>query len=165
MKDDKKAKLGKILADFEAQRASANKAADRANTAHEEFLENFTALAKSTIRPAMEEVIEQLRASGHDAAIKEEQERREHDSKTRGASIMLYVYPLGQKSRYFNENDCPHFGVIANTSKDTVYTHESTMMPGRGGSAGGGGEFHLDQISSDLVHDRILHVLSSAMGK
>ena len=164
MKDNNKSKLSQILGAFEANRAAAKKETDRLKTEHELFLEAFAEKARSVIRPAMEDVAEQLRAGGHGAAIVEQLETRDDQGHAHNAGITLSMFPLGEKPGYPNEHDCPHVAVMANAHSNSVYVHESTMMHGRGGHAGGAGEYLLEQISTDLVEQHILKVLSEAMG-
>ena len=157
--------LTDILDSYEAKRVAAQQKLEQEKTEHELFLEDFTRLATSTIRPAMEEISEQLKKRGHEFEITEQQESIGSEGRTHNAGITLMIYPNGQRSRYPNERNTPHIGFMTHSYKRNVYVYECTMMPGRGGRAGSAREYELNQITTQVIHDHILKVLAEAMGR
>lgn len=156
-------KLASALDRFdEAQRAATVEAAE-AKSEHEQFLESFHLAVRDVVRPVMEEICSMLRARGHDAEILETFESVESDGRTKNAGITLRIYPLKQKPSYPNEHSCPHWALMVNSYKRSVYAHESTMMPGRGGYAGSSGEYSLEQITRSEVEEKIVDLISKAL--
>jgi hypothetical protein len=153
--------LTDILNSFDANQDATKKETTRRNSEHKAFLEQFTAKAKSTIRPAMEAVGELLKTRGHDYEIRERGETREDDGRRHVALIEFRVYPKGQRPSYSDENHCPHVAFAAE-GKNNVLVYESTMMPNRGGSAGGAGEYDLQKVTAAVVEKHIVAVLEKS---
>jgi len=158
-------RLNDILDSYDAKREAAQHEAERSKTEHQQFLESFAKKASETIRPAMQDLAEQLKARGHEFEITEQQERADSDDHTQDAGITLTIYPTGQRPSYPNQRACPHVAFMTNSYKNSVYVRESTMMPGRGGRSGSTKEYDLDQITPKVVYEHILKVLAEAMGK
>ncbi len=51
-----------------------------------------------------------------------------------------------------------------NPNKNTIFVHESAMMPNIGGPSGTAGEYTLDEITAEIVQKHIVSVLARAMG-
>lgn len=156
-------KLGKILDAFDDNQKKSQEVAARIKSEHETFLEGFTKIAKTIIRPAMEALLAELKERGHDGRIEEEAENRERDGKTRNAYIALNIYPKGKRSS--QPHDTPRISFWADSHKPEISVHECTMMPGRGGSSGSYGKYTLDQITAEIVEQHVVKVLAQAMGK
>jgi len=112
----------------------------------------------------MEELAVALRERGHDAEVTEQPETRDGQGRVETARVTFSIYPLGNKPGYSKQFDVPHVAIIANSDSNDVFVHESTLMPGRGGHAGGAGKYTLDSITADLVAQHVLKVLAEAMG-
>jgi len=150
-----------ILNSFDANQDAANKETTRRDSEHKAFLEQFAAKAKSTIRPAMEAIGELLKTRGHDYEICERSEALEDDGRRQAALIEFRVYTKGQRPSYSDEQHCPHVAFIAD-AKNIVHVFESTLMPDRGGSAGGAGEYDLHKVTAALVEEHIVTVLEKS---
>ena len=161
MKPSTQKHLTGILNGFDANQDANKKETARRNGEHEAFLMQFAAKAKSVIRPAMEAVGELLKTRGHDYEIRERDETREDDGRQQNALIEFRVYPKGQRPSYSDEHHCPHVTLAAD-GKNKIQIYESTMMPDRGGSAGGAGEYDLQEITAAVVEKHIVTVLEKA---
>lgn len=165
MDEQTKKTLGQILDVFDAKQEAAKQAAVRQKTEREIFLDSFYRKITSLIRPHFEEIGASLKSRGHEFEIAEEKEAFEGSGKLKTrAGVSLSIYPNGVRPGYANRNDCPRIGFYADSYKTSVNAHECTMMPGRGGQAGGAGEYSLDSITSDIIDKHVISVLSKAMG-
>ncbi len=55
-------------------------------------------------------------------------------------------------------NEYPSVSFIATRYNKKICVHESTMSPGSGGQSGKAGEYTIDQITIDLIHQKIMKV-------
>lgn len=133
----------------------------------EEFLSNFAGRIQNIVRPVMVEAAELLKRSGHDYEIIENSDGLQPDGKTLNAAIVLAIFPEGVRPtdpRNPDQSGWPHIAFFVNPNKNTIFVHESAMMPNIGGPAGTAGEYTLDEITADVVQKHIVSVLARAMG-
>jgi hypothetical protein len=115
----------------------------------------------------MVEAAELLKRSGHDYEIIENSDGLQPDGKTLNAAIVLAIFPEGVRPtdpRNPDQSGWPHIAFFVNPNKNTIFVHESAMMPNIGGPAGTAGEYTLDEITADIVQKHIVSVLARAMG-
>lgn len=111
------------------------------------------------IKPALNELVQRLKARGHDAEVRT-QDRDERTKPVPVPSIVLRVFPSGIERARFDSTSTPKISFNADTRAETVYTHVSTMMPGRGGSSGiGTSGIRLSDITSASVQQQALAFL------
>ena len=102
----------------------------------EEFLSNFASRIQAIVRPVMEEASELLKRSGHDCEIIEHSDGLQSDGKTLNAAIVLAIFPEGERPndpRNRTRSGWPHIAFFVNPNKNTIFVHESAMMPNVGG--------------------------------
>jgi hypothetical protein len=156
-----------ILDEYNRKQRAARLEMELRKAQREEFLSNFAGRIQSTVRPVMVEAAELLKRSGHDYEIIENSDGLQPDGKTLNAAIVLAIFPEGVRPtdpRNPDQSGWPHIAFFVNPNKNTIFVHESAMMPNIGGPAGTAGEYALDEVTADVVQKHIVSVLARAMG-
>jgi hypothetical protein len=154
-----------ILDEYNRKQRAARLEMELRKAQREEFLSNFAGRIQSTVRPVMVEAAELLKRSGHDYEIIENSDGLQPDGKTLNAAIVLAIFPEGVRPtdpRNPDQSGWPHIAFFVNPNKNTIFVHESAMMPNIGGPAGT--EYALDEVTADVVQKHIVSVLARAMG-
>jgi hypothetical protein len=154
-----------ILDGFNSRVEAARREAERRMIERRIFLAEFSERMRTVIRPTMEQVGDLLTSRGHEFEITEEEESVEANGKTANAAITLRIYPYAERPAHTQLGGCPHLAIRANSPRNTIYVHESIMMPGSGGHAGTAGEYELDAVTADMVEQHILSVLVRTLGR
>jgi hypothetical protein len=156
-----------ILDEYNKKQRAARLEMELRKAQREEFLSNFAGRIQSTVRPVMVEAAELLKRSGHDYEIIENSDGLQADGKTLNAAIVLAIFPEGERPndpRNSDQSGWPHIAFFVNPNKNTIFVHESAMMPNIGGPSGTAGEYTLDEITAEIVQKHIVSVLARAMG-
>jgi hypothetical protein len=158
MEKKTKEKLDCLMRSYENKSAKDKKLQKQQRSEEDEFLCKFRKVRKKVIRPAMEEIGESLKNRGHEYRISQREETKDRQGKTEDANIMMSIFPSGTESASYNSINFPSITFFATKYKRIVWGHRSTMMPGRGGSAGSFAEFKPEEIKRDMV-ERVILVL------
>jgi hypothetical protein len=156
-----------ILDEYNKKQRAARLEMELRKAQREEFLSNFADRIQNTVRPVMVEAAELLKRSGHDYEVIENSDGLQADGKTLNAAIVLAIFPEGVRPtdpRNPDQSGWPHIAFFVNPNKNTIFVHESAMMPNIGGPAGTAGEYTLDEVTADIVQKHIVSVLARAMG-
>lgn len=166
--DGKAAKsIEAILEEYNRKQRAARLEMELRRAQREEFLSNFAGRIQSVVRPVMTETAELLKRSGHDYEIIENSDGLQPDGKILNAAIVLAIYPNGERPidpRNSDQSGWPHIAFFVNPNRNTIFVHESAMMPSMGGPAGTAGEYPLEDITAEIVEKHIVSVLARAMG-
>ena len=165
MKSDTSIKLKSIFDKYDKKQAETKIEQERVKSEHELFLESFDKIIAETIRPTMEELGEAIKARGHNFEITESKETQDGQGRTTGATIRIEIHSNGQRPRFGQVGDRPALTFIAGTYDNKLCSHVSTMMPGRGGSAGKRKDYNIADITKDVVEEEIIHLLNECFGK
>jgi hypothetical protein len=122
------------------------------------FLRRFHEVSSSLIKPALEEIGAFAQSKGLGFRIDQQQDGGTADGKHTEASISIRFYP-GENQEHRPAHEYPHLSVMCSKFKQNVWLHQSTLSPGRGGQAGSVGEFQLDDLSEDLIQEKIADLL------
>lgn len=156
-----------ILEEYNRKQRAARLEMELKKAQREEFLGNFAGTIQQVVRPVMTEAAELLKRSGHDYEIIENADGLQPDGKTLNAAIVLSIYPNGERPtdpRNPDQSGWPHIAFFVNPNRNTIFVHESAMMPNVGGPAGTAGEYALADITPEIVSKHIVSVLARAMG-
>ena len=93
MKNEAKSQLTKILGEYDAKLAEAERVDAAKRAADAAFPERFVAFKTEIIRPALEEVAEMLNNRGHEASIREQEESSSTAGGVKLASVSLRLVP------------------------------------------------------------------------
>ena len=126
------------------------------------FLQRFLAHRASVIKPALESIADYLRTKGVDSRIEEASD--EHSQQAASITICLPVATL-DRSEHPSMDKQPHLTVICDKHAQLVRFHESTMSPTSSGHAGGVGEAKLEDVTEDLVHQKVLTIVKDVFGR
>ncbi|MDQ1119119.1 MULTISPECIES: hypothetical protein [Pseudoxanthomonas] len=162
MKSETKGRLDGIFAAHQDAQDKKQKAQQVRLDAEAEFLSEFLAVVDSVIKPAFEEIGKYAESQGLKYLVDTQQDMVSYDGKSQSASVSLR-FPMddGRSYRAFNEG--PHLSVICNKSKKCAWLHQNTISPMRGGSAGSIGDFQLEQITPEFIHDKVADLLQQVL--
>jgi hypothetical protein len=153
MKDEIRDRLSALFVEHEKQIQAAAKVRETQQSKEEEFLQAFQNAVDNTIKPAMQEICEMLRANGFQFSIDRVAESYGEKSGIRRAEIKLSIFK--EKKEYTPNNQHPHFTVYCDKVHQKFMFHESTISPNRGGHSGGCGEATLETLTKDLLQQKI----------
>jgi len=158
MKDEVKNELNSLINGYEERKAKQVKKFEAQKREEDKFLQEFYLIRKKIIKPAMIEIGELLKSRGRNYQIDEQNEMIDHEVKTKDARINIY-FLIHEKGDISQLLEYPFVSFIADRRKKKILTHENTIRPNRGGHSGGTGSYPLSQITTDLVHQKIMNVL------
>lgn len=158
MKDEVKDEFNSLINRYEERKTKRLKEFKAQKKEEDKFLQEFYLIRKNIIKPAMIEIGELLKSRGQNYQIGEQDEIIEHEVKTKDAEINIY-FLIPEKGYVSQLLEYPFVSFIADRRKKKILTHENTTRPNRGGHSGGTGLYPLSQITTDLVHQKIMNVL------
>lgn len=105
----------------------------------------------------MVKIGELLKTRGKKIRI-EEQDEKINQGKKENAEIRMY-FNISEEHYISRWNEYPSVSFMPIKSTKKINIGECTMSPGRGGHSGSTGEYSLNEITSDLVEEKVLKVL------
>src|ERR1700689_2498833 len=93
MKDDAKSQLTKIIVDYDAKLAEAERLEAAKRAAHAAVPERFLAFKTQTIRPALQEIADMLNERGHEASVREQEESSSAVGGVKSSAVSLRIVP------------------------------------------------------------------------
>lgn len=165
MKKETSDKLKSAFDKYDKKRQEIKEDHEKIKSEHELFLENFDRLISEVIRPTMEELSAAIKSRGHASKISQSAESRDSQGRTTPARIQMEIYPGMQQPKYSSHRDVPSISFIAETHSNKIWTHVSTMMLDRGGSAGKRNEYTPESITAETVENEVVHLVHECFGK
>lgn len=151
MDENHKAEIDALMKQHDAR--TGKRADDQ--RAEEAFATEFAQLRREVIRPAMEQVVAQLQAGHHHAAIAEANATPKKDGP---ATIRLEILPAGAKQERYGKHDLP--GVTFTLEPgNRVGVYSRSGRPDEEHGAGPMRRFRASEITADMVTTEILEVL------
>lgn len=159
MRDEIRFKLDAAIEAHETSKRAAATAKQFAENSEQIFLAQFSEARDSIIRPAMEEIGNYIKGKGYDYEVTEEDDKPslDHRSRSTPASITFTIF-VGKRHYPLNEN--PMLSVICEKGLERVRFHESTISRSRGGHSGSAGAVTLNELTEELIHEKILKVVA-----
>ena len=160
MKEANDSQLQTLMQNFEQRLAKSRDAKDRQQSEEDAFYLEFKRVRTEIIRPAMDDIGNQLKAKGHTVEIAEVgDERSKRDSK-----ITLRVAIGGMpSSAYIPENTA--MVSFCHTGHTSVSIQASTPSQHKSEFSGSRGIHALAEITTDLVERKILEVLEEVFAQ
>ena len=160
MKEENESHLQSIMQKFKQKLAKSKDAKEQQQSEADAFYLEFKRVRTEVIRPAMEDIGNQLKTMGHTVEISEIGDERAK----RDAKITLRVTIGGvPSSAYTPENTV--LVSFSHTGRTTVSIHASTPSQHRSEFAGARGNYALSEITTDLVEKKILEVLEEVFSR
>jgi hypothetical protein len=154
MKKEDESRLESILKKFEQKLAKSKDAKEQRQSEDDVFDIEFKRIRTQVIRPAMEDIGNQLIARGHKSEISEVGDERNK----RDAKITMRITIGGvPSSAYAPENTVSVS--FSHTGHKTISIQASTQIQNRRGFAGLRGNYDTSKITTDVVAKKILEVL------
>ncbi|TML62921.1 MAG: hypothetical protein E6G17_07390 [Actinobacteria bacterium] len=149
MHEKSKIRLEEILAEHERLRAQAAVQLEEDARRTATFMDRFERMKDSIIRPVLEETCETLAARGHEAWL--EDGSTGADERIKDARVSLLVTP--------RRSD----GLRTDSGRVMFYAERGRHRIGVNGTYRGGistmGEYDPDEVTRDLVEDKVLEVV------
>lgn len=160
MKEANDSQLQTLMQNFEQKLAKSRDAKDRQQSEEDAFYLEFKRVRAEIIRPAMDDIGNQLKAKGHTVDIAEVgDERSKRDSK-----ITLRVAIGGMpSSAYIPENTA--MVSFCHAGHTSVSIQASTPSQHKSEFSGSRGIHGLAEITTDLVERKILEVLEEVFAQ
>ncbi len=159
MKKEPKLKLDALMSKYDQRIAEAQQKRKQGEREEKAFLTEFRRLRTEVIRPVMEDIGNQLRKDNHEFQIFEGEESEYSEGVRQDVYITMNVYPKDINRSDFGSTSTPFIRFYADKYKERISINGSSMMPGRGGSSLGYGEFETMKVTIDVVESKILEVL------
>jgi hypothetical protein len=157
-----KAKLEQTFAAHAEKQARASEVRTKVVSAQDQFLQDFEVLSNEVIRPAMIEIGEFAKERGLSYRIEAAKESTDHKG-AESQSIIGIVFIEGDPDRYRQSHEYAGWSAHGDKRKLKVWFHQRTMGPGRGGMAGGTGEYPLSDVTKVLVQAEVVKVLTKIL--
>lgn len=160
MKEENDSQLQSIMQKFDEKLAKSRDAKDRQQSEADAFYLEFRRVRTEVIRPAMDDISNQLKAKGHTVEITEVgDERSKRDSK-----ITLRVAIGGvPSSAYIPENTA--VVSFCHAGHTSVSVQASTPSQHKSEFSGSRGIYALAEITTDLVERKILEVIEEVFSQ
>ena len=158
MNPERQSKLKGLLDAFEEKRACAERQAEERRAAHLLFLQRFDEKVETIVRPAMQEVAVELEAHGVRTTI-EAGGRLVSGARDRSVIMLTVAVAREEPQRRGRRPLPPDYTVRALEETDQVIVHDSTLPEGTRVR----GLFELDEISRELIEERLLSFLSRVL--
>ena len=154
MNKEDKSHLESIMDKFEQRMAKSKDVKDQRQSEEDIFCMEFKRIRAQVIRPAMEDIGNQLKARGYNSEISEVGDERSK----RDAKITMRMTIGGvPSSAYAPENTV--LVSFSHTGHTAISIHASTPLQNKRGFPGQRGSFAASEITTDLVEKKILEVL------
>lgn len=160
MTDDLNAKLDAIFDARSSKEAEAERLKEEIARQKEAGLREFLVLQNNLIRPTLEVFVQKLAERGHKSSIYEIADGENVSGNTRSATIGIRLL-IDQESKNRGSNEYPHLSMTADKTGRCVQFSHSTMSPGKGGMAGGDGTTGYDELSPELINEKVLKVIAA----
>lgn len=158
MKDDIKSGLDTIFRTHQEKKDNTQRAEEEKGRREKEFLTQFYAHQETTIKPAMEAIGKYVEEKGVAYRIDESKDEISQDIKRRGASISICFLVGRDAGRPSHEY--PYFTVFCDKHAQRARFSQSTLSPGLRGHSGAAGDALLNEVTEDLIHEKIIKILT-----
>ena len=165
MRDEAKSQLKKILGDYDAKLAEAERLDAAKRAAHAAFPERFMAFRTATIRPVLQEMADMLNERGHEASVREQEESSSAVGGVKSAAVSLRIVPKPFAHKSIEPNSTTiEITFSANRSERKITVSATNTMMTHGGSVGKRGEYDIDALTADVVEGHVIQTLNDAFG-
>jgi hypothetical protein len=163
MKDEAKKRLKQLLSAYDEKLAERDRAEAALRAAKEAFPERFGALKKKVILPLLQELADELNASGHEASFREQEESASTSGGVTSAAVLLRVIPRPFAQRPAEtKKSFLEITFAANRSEQKVIVSSSNTIINSGGSVGKRGDYTIEAVTDDVVLGHVMHALEEA---
>ena len=160
MKEEDRSRLDSIMTQFEQKLTKSKDAKERRQSEEETFYTEFRRVRTSIIRPAMEEIGNQLIARGHNVDISEVGDERSR----RDAKITMSITIGGVVSSAYTPENTVSIA-FAHAGHTTISIRASTPIKNRSGFAGARGNYAISEMTTELVEKKLIEVLEEVFAQ
>lgn len=160
MTDELNAKLDAIFDARSDKEAAAERLREEIAQQRKASLEEYLLLQESLIRPTLEVFVQKLAERGHKSSIYDFTDGEQIHGNTRSATIGIR-FLLDRETTHRSTHEYPHLTMSVDKAGRKVNFSHSTMAPGRGGMAGGDGTVGYDELTPELINEKVLKVIAA----
>jgi hypothetical protein len=163
MRKEVETKLDELFAQGAARERAAGEAEEVRETEEEKFVHSFIKKRDAVIRPAMQAFGEYIANKGlaYEITAAESGFERTSGGDREDEPLIEITFFKGEKRH--PTNDYPGLRVMCRKQSRSVHFYERAMWPSGGGHAGSAGEASLEAVTEDLVHQKLLHLLTAVL--
>lgn len=154
MNAEEKSHLDAIMRSFEQKLAKSNDARIQRQSEEDAGYAEFKRVQKDVIRPAMEDMANELKARGHESQISEVGDERSK----RDVRITMTITIAGVPSAISSPEHTVSVS-FSRTGSTTVSIQATTPIKSRSGLAGQRGNYAASEITTGMVQKKIIEVL------
>jgi hypothetical protein len=157
MKKEIAERIGKSLNQHQEAKHKAAEVRDQRVAEEDQFVREFYKVRDEIVKPAMEAIAAMVEEKGYPCDIKAKDAQTELSSSL-PASIEIIINRDPKRGQ-----QQPHLEVICDKVQRKVRFHESTLGSGGMGTAHDVGEVTLDEISEDLIQEKLADLISKPL--
>jgi len=142
--EESNSKMGKALDQFTGMRGARAASSPAPASVEDSFAAAYAELKQTVIRPAFENVGEQLTARGHEIHVSEEP----------GGKIAIHIVPAGATKSIHPYDWFPTFSLFPAPFTKTIGVHVRNARPNSEGSSRG--EYKLAQVNREMIEKELM---------
>lgn len=129
----------------------------------EVFRDSFSAISTTLIKPTLLSIQKKLISSGEQALVKEVPYTFGPSGREHLASVSIYVNATSQMDK-IQLHRCPHVSFLCDPCNKVIRSHKNTMAPDHGGTSYTTGSFSLNEISKEIIQEKVMEILREVYG-
>ena len=163
-----KSKLNSLLNQYDDFLKRKEEKKEREKSRREISAEEFIKIRDKIIKPVFERIKVEIESRGHKVRIETKEPSWDTEKHLPVEPIISFELELLTKDekyegRYDSTSDLPHLSFICDSSKNKIWSHESTIGPRHGGHASSRGKFTIEQVTEELVENELMGWLENLM--
>jgi hypothetical protein len=153
MKEETRTQLDELMTNYEQRLIEIEKSQEQKQIEEKHFLQKFTELKKTVIKPAMKDIGDYLTSCNHGYHLHEQEEK-----------ITMEIFQAGIDRSRYTAYDTPSISFDVDKETMKICIHTCTYIPGKSGQSGLQGKgYAIEHITSVLVEQAILDVLKEIL--
>lgn len=159
MDEETKQRIDSLLNNYEKKLAEDKKQQEEAAALMDAFLERFTELRSTVIRPVLETIGREMTAHGHDYKVEERDEKYIMGEGKQDAAAIFRLYPKRADGKTYNSSNAPMLSFVCTTYQNKIEVHSYNTAPSKGMTGQLIGAYNPQEITPDLVEKIVMEVI------
>ncbi len=155
MKQDNKTQFNVLMDKYDRNVEEDRLQQEREKNEAEKFWLDFERMRNEVIRPVMKDIGIMLRERGHGYRISEDESLFDREGQAQEEKITMSIIPSGIES-----DNISRIALTATARKKIRLYHDIVCLATDSRESGTIAEFWVDEITSDLIEDKIMNVLT-----
>ena len=155
MKRDNQAQFTLLMDKFDRMIEKDRLDREREKDETEKFWHKFQKVRAEIIRPVMKDIGNLLRERGHGYRISEDESLFDRDGQAQEEKITMSIIPAGTES-----DNSSRISLTATAHRKIRLYHDIVCIATESRESGTIAEFWVDEITNDLIEDKIIYILT-----